>query len=103
MTYFFNGNRSGKFDVEDYIEVTSDIVPFEQRPWMKAAEINSQRPSSGGKYGFIRLNHANGDIRAYRGQAAVEIAVETVDLCLSRLVKKSQRNSDCYRGPRKFG
>ena len=41
VTYFFNGNRSGKFDesMEDYVEIKSDIVPFEQRPWMKAAEI----------------------------------------------------------------
>ena len=41
MTYFWNGNRSGKFDdeLETYIEIPSDVVPFEQRPWMKAAEI----------------------------------------------------------------
>jgi len=34
VTYFFNGNRSGKFDdaLEDYIEIPSDVVPFEQRP-----------------------------------------------------------------------
>ena len=40
VTYFWNGNKSGKFDeaLETYIEVKSDVVPFEQRPWMKAAE-----------------------------------------------------------------
>ena len=34
VTYFFNGNRSGKFDasLEDYVEIPSDIVPFEERP-----------------------------------------------------------------------
>ncbi len=44
VTYFFNGNRSGKFDetLEDYIEVPSDRVPFEERPWMKAAEITDK-------------------------------------------------------------
>ena len=37
VTYFWNGNRSGKFseELEEYIEVPSDVVPFEQRPWMK--------------------------------------------------------------------
>ena len=41
VTYFWNGNRSGMFDevYEEYVEVPSDLVPFEQRPWMKAAEI----------------------------------------------------------------
>ncbi|MBQ8415372.1 MAG: 2,3-bisphosphoglycerate-independent phosphoglycerate mutase, partial [Clostridia bacterium] len=37
VTYFWNGNKSGKFseELEDYIEIPSDVVPFEQRPWMK--------------------------------------------------------------------
>ncbi|MCK4840235.1 MAG: 2,3-bisphosphoglycerate-independent phosphoglycerate mutase, partial [Desulfobulbaceae bacterium] len=91
VTYFFNGNRSGKFDdsLEDYIEVPSDIVPFEQRPWMKAAEITDKVVEAirGGKYGFIRLNYANGDMVGHTGiPQAVEIAVETVDLCLARLL-----------------
>ncbi|MBQ1963563.1 MAG: 2,3-bisphosphoglycerate-independent phosphoglycerate mutase, partial [Clostridia bacterium] len=37
VTYFWNGNKSGKFseELETYIEIPSDVVPFEQRPWMK--------------------------------------------------------------------
>ena len=92
VTYFFNGNRSGKFDdsLEDYIEIPSDNVPYEERPWMKAAEItdNVVEAINGGKYDFIRLNYANGDMVGHTGiPQAVEIAVETVDLCLARLVK----------------
>ena len=92
VTYFFNGNRSGKFDdaLEDYIEVPSDNVPFEQRPWMKAAEITDKVVDAilGGTYGFIRLNYANGDMVGHTGNIqAVEIAVEAVDLCIDRLVK----------------
>ena len=92
VTYFFNGNRSGKFDesLEDYVEIPSDIVPFEQRPWMKAAEITDKVAEAikGGKYDFIRLNYANGDMVGHTGiPQAVEIAVETVDLCIRRLVK----------------
>ena len=34
VTYFWNGNRSGKFseELKTYIEIPSDVVPFEQRP-----------------------------------------------------------------------
>ena len=41
VTYFFNGNRSGYLDdqLETYVEIPSDNLPFDQRPWMKAAEI----------------------------------------------------------------
>jgi 2,3-bisphosphoglycerate-independent phosphoglycerate mutase len=92
VTYFFNGNRSGKFDesLEDYIEVPSDIVPFEERPWMKAAEItdNVVESINNGQYRFIRLNYANGDMVGHTGIVeAVEIAVETVDLCMTRLIE----------------
>jgi 2,3-bisphosphoglycerate-independent phosphoglycerate mutase len=96
VTYFFNGNRSGKFDesLEDYIEITSDIVPYEERPWMKAAEITDAviEAIQGGAYKFIRLNFANGDMVGHTGvPEAVEIAVETVDLCLARLLDAVQK------------
>ncbi len=94
VTYFFNGNRSGKFDdaLEDYVEVSSDRVPFEQRPWMKAAEIADkviegiQRKRN--RFRFIRLNFANGDMVGHTGIfPAVKIAVEAVDLCLGRIIQ----------------
>ena len=92
VTYFFNGNRSGKFDaaLEDYIEVPSDRVPFEQRPWMKAAEITDRVVAAilEGRHRFIRLNYANGDMVGHTGVfAAVRLAVETVDLCLGRVIE----------------
>ena len=91
VTYFWNGNRSGKFDdvLETYIEVPSDIIPFEQRPWMKAAEITDKVIAElrTGKYRFARLNFANGDMVGHTGNfLAARIAVETVDLCLKRLL-----------------
>lgn len=92
VTYFFNGNRLGKFNeqLESYQEITSDILPFEQRPWMKAAEITDAVIAAieSGQYDFIRLNFPNGDMVGHTGvYAAAEIAVETVDLCLARLMK----------------
>ena len=65
VTYFYNGNRSGKIDdkLEEYVEVPSDVVPFEQRPWMKGAEITDVVLDGilSGKYDFIRCNFPNGD------------------------------------------
>ncbi|NVB84654.1 MAG: 2,3-bisphosphoglycerate-independent phosphoglycerate mutase [Kofleriaceae bacterium] len=92
VTYFWNGNRSGMFDdgTETYIEIPSDRVPFEQRPWMKAAEITDRLIAElrTGKHRFARVNYANGDMVGHTGSFdATVIAVETVDLELARLAK----------------
>ncbi|HSN28982.1 MAG TPA: 2,3-bisphosphoglycerate-independent phosphoglycerate mutase [Kofleriaceae bacterium] len=92
VTYFWNGNRSGMFDegTETYIEIPSDRVPFEQRPWMKAAEITDRLISElrTGKHRFARVNYANGDMVGHTGSFdATVVAVETVDLQLARLAK----------------
>lgn len=91
VTYFWNGNKSGKFNdaLETYIEVKSDVVPFEQRPWMKAAEVTDKliEELKTGKYGFVRVNFANGDMVGHTGSLqAARIAVETVDLALGRIL-----------------
>ncbi|MCU0848605.1 MAG: 2,3-bisphosphoglycerate-independent phosphoglycerate mutase [Spirochaetes bacterium] len=97
VTYFWNGNRSGKFDegMEDYEEIPSDRLEFNQRPWMKAAEITDSviKAVESGKYGFIRLNYANGDMVGHTGDLnAAVIAAETVDLCLGRLLKSVKKS-----------
>lgn len=90
VTFFFNGNRSGRIDddLETYLEVPSDNLPFEQRPWMKAAEITDaavQAIRSGG-FDHVRLNYANGDMVGHTGDLeATRLAVAAVDLCLARL------------------
>lgn len=90
-TYFWNGNRSGKFnqELEEYVEIPSDIVPFEQRPWMKAAEITDRLIDAigSGRFDMIRTNFPNGDMVGHTGiYQATLVAVETVDLCLGRLI-----------------
>lgn len=91
VTYFWNGNNSGYIceNLEHYVEIRSDNVPFDQRPWMKAAEITDAviEAIESGKYKFLRLNYPNGDMVGHTGvQEAVIISVETVDLCLTRLL-----------------
>lgn len=96
VTYFWNGNRSGKIDpeLEEYIEIPSDRVPFEERPWMKSAEITDTAVEAilSAKYDLIRLNYPNGDMVGHTGiyQAAI-IAMESVDLCLGRLIKATKQ------------
>ncbi|MBN2310950.1 MAG: 2,3-bisphosphoglycerate-independent phosphoglycerate mutase, partial [Candidatus Hydrogenedentes bacterium] len=91
VTYFWNGNNSGYIDetLEKYDEVPSDKVTFDQRPWMKCAEITDAVIAAirSNKYKFIRLNYANGDMVGHTGvPAAVRLAVGSVDLCLKRLL-----------------
>ncbi|MEZ4356540.1 MAG: 2,3-bisphosphoglycerate-independent phosphoglycerate mutase [Myxococcota bacterium] len=91
VTYFWNGNRSGAFDpaVETYVEIPSDVRPFEERPWMKAAEITDRLIDElrTGRYRHARVNYANGDMVGHTGhrEAAIQ-AVAAVDLQLARLL-----------------
>ncbi len=92
VTYFWNGNRSGKFseELETYIEVPSDVVPFEQRPWMKCAEITDKLIDAlrSGKYRYLRVNFPNGDMVGHTGSfLATECSMEALDLQLARLLK----------------
>lgn len=93
VTYFWNGNRTEKFvdSMETYIEVPSDKVHFDQRPWMKAAEITDATISalkSDRSIRFARINYPNGDMVGHTGNLnAAVIAVEATDLCLGRLLK----------------
>ena len=91
VTYFWNGNRSGKFseELETYIEVPSDVVPFEQRPWMKCAEITDKLIAClrSGKYRFLRVNYPNGDMVGHTGNIdATQVSIEALDLQLARLL-----------------
>ena len=91
VTYFWNGNKSGKFDesLETYIEIPSDVVPFEQRPWMKCAEITDKLIEclQSGKYKYLRVNFPNGDMVGHTGSlAATRCSMEALDLQLGRIL-----------------
>ncbi len=92
VTYFWNGNRSGKFseEYETYQEIPSDVVPFEQRPWMKCAEITDELIEAlrSGKYRYLRCNFPNGDMVGHTGSfAATRCAMEALDLQLARILR----------------
>ncbi len=91
VTYFWNGNKSGKFseELETYIEIPSDVVPFEQRPWMKCAEITDKLIEclESGKYTYLRVNFPNGDMVGHTGNLqATRCSMEALDLQLKRII-----------------
>ena len=92
VTYFWNGNRSGKFsdELETFKEIPSDNVSFDQRPWMKSADIVDDliEAIKSKKYDFLRCNFPNGDMVGHTGSMqATIIGVEAVDIGLARLMK----------------
>ncbi|MHA1221330.1 MAG: 2,3-bisphosphoglycerate-independent phosphoglycerate mutase, partial [Candidatus Heimdallarchaeota archaeon] len=93
VTYFWNGNRSGYIckDKEQYLEIKSDpneLIPTQ--PEMKAEEVCQKTIEAleSGKYKFIRVNLANGDMVGHTGliDAAVK-AVKVVDICVQKLIE----------------
>lgn len=94
VTYFWNGNRSGLLApaLEQYLEVPSDRIAFDQAPQMKAAEIADamvaaldHRPA----WDFLRCNFANGDMVGHTGKLDATVqAVQAVDTALGRLQQK---------------
>ena len=91
VTYFWNGNKSGKFSEENetYVEVLSDVVPFEQRPWMKCAEITDKLIAAleAGEHDYYRVNFPNGDMVGHTGSlAATRCSMEALDLQIGRIL-----------------
>lgn len=90
VTYFFNGNNSGKFATETWQEIPSDICPFENAPRMKATEITDAvvETIERGEHRFIRLNYPNGDMVGHTGVTdAVKVAIEAVDEGVGRIME----------------
>ena len=96
VTYFWNGNRSGKVseELEDYEEIPSDVIPFEQAPAMKSKEITEKLVAAmaSGKYQFLRCNYPNGDMVGHTGAMdAVLYAMECVDQGLGKILEAADQ------------
>lgn len=96
VTYFWNGNNSLKFSeqLEEWVEIPSDVIPFEKKPQMKAIEITDTliKAIESKQYQFLRVNYANGDMVGHTGilDAAIK-AVETLDIQLQRLYESVKK------------
>lgn len=96
VTYFWNGNRSGKVDenLEVYEEIPSDVVPFDQKPAMKAVEITDRmvEEMASHKFDFLRCNFPNGDMVGHTGvMEAVVTAMEYVDAGVGRIIEAARK------------
>lgn len=89
VTFFFNGGVEEPYKGEDRILVPSPkVATYDLKPEMSAIEVTDKvvEAIGSGKYDFIILNYANGDMVGHTGvmEAAVK-AVETVDTCVGRV------------------
>ncbi len=96
VTYFWNGNRSGKVceELEVYEEIPSDVIPFEQAPAMKSKEITEKmvEAMASGKFQFLRCNFPNGDMVGHTGvMEAVVYAMECVDNGLKAIIEAADK------------
>ena len=96
VTYFWNGNRSGKVNeaLEVYEEIPSDVIPFEQAPAMKSKEITEKvvQAMASKQFQFIRCNYPNGDMVGHTGvMDAVITAMECVDNGLKAILEAADR------------
>ena len=96
VTYFWNGNRSGKVceELETYEEIPSDVIPFDQAPAMKSKEITEKLVDAmaSKKYGFLRCNYPNGDMVGHTGvMEAVVYAMECVDSGLKAILEAADK------------
>ncbi len=93
VTFFFNAGQEDPFDgeVRALLPSPRDVDTYDHKPEMSAREVTKELLSRMAErdYAFILVNFANPDMVGHTGilPAAVK-AVETVDLCLERLVEK---------------
>ncbi|MFI3329578.1 MAG: 2,3-bisphosphoglycerate-independent phosphoglycerate mutase [bacterium] len=97
VTYFFNGNKSGKFndELETYVEIPSDNISFDKAPAMKCVEISEKliEAMNSKKFDFLRVNYPNGDMVGHTGNLEATIAsVEALDASLGKVLEVAAKN-----------
>ncbi|RYF86812.1 MAG: 2,3-bisphosphoglycerate-independent phosphoglycerate mutase [Chitinophagaceae bacterium] len=96
VTFFFSGGREKPFEGEQRIMVPSPkVATYDLQPEMSAQEVTTAIVSeiNKGEVDFICLNFANADMVGHTGdwKAAIK-AVETVNLCVERVVTAALEN-----------
>ncbi|MBK9979264.1 MAG: 2,3-bisphosphoglycerate-independent phosphoglycerate mutase [Gemmatimonadetes bacterium] len=95
VTYFYNGGIETPFAGEVRNLVPSPKVPtYDLQPEMSAAGVTDVlvEAIASGSYDFTLCNYANADMVGHTGSIpAVIKALETVDACLSRVIKAAEK------------
>jgi len=91
VTFFFSGGREDTFAGEQRILVPSpDVATYDLQPQMSAIEVTDKLVAAihSGEFDTIICNYANGDMVGHTGNFdAAVIAVETLDVCIGRLIE----------------
>ncbi|MBR1882016.1 MAG: alkaline phosphatase family protein, partial [Muribaculaceae bacterium] len=94
VTFFFNGGREQPFEGEDRILVPSPkVATYDLQPEMSAYEVKDRlvQAIGTGKYDFIVVNYANGDMVGHTGvYTAIQQAVEAIDNCAYATVEAAR-------------
>ncbi len=92
VTFFFNGGVEEPYPGEERSLVPSpSVATYDMKPEMSANEVTESMLSKleDGHLDFIVLNYANPDMVGHTGDfEAAKTAVETVDVCLGKVVDK---------------
>lgn len=96
VTFFFSGGREAEFDGETRILLPSpqDVRTYDEKPEMSAYEITEKLVEAidAGQFDLIVCNYANGDMVGHTGDFAAAVkAIETVDICVGRVVDAIKR------------
>ena len=94
VTFFLNGGREAPFEGEDRILVPSPkVATYDLKPEMSAPEVADKLAEalSQGKYDFVCLNFANGDMVGHTGKwDAILKAVTAVDQAVAKVVEAAK-------------
>ncbi|MFZ5807054.1 MAG: 2,3-bisphosphoglycerate-independent phosphoglycerate mutase [Verrucomicrobiota bacterium] len=99
VTYFFNGGNETPHEGEDREMIPSPkVATYDLQPEMSAYGVTDKmiEKLDTGMYDLLILNFANPDMVGHTGilEAAIQ-AVETVDVCLKRVVEKILSMGGC--------
>ncbi len=95
VTYFFNGGYEPPYAGEERCLIPSQrVATYDLAPEMSAAGVTDAlcRAIEAKTHDFLLCNYANADMVGHTGVLpAVVRAVETVDLCLGRVLKSAEK------------
>jgi len=103
VTFFFNDYRDDPFPGEDWAIIQSPktlpdgspLMTYDQQPEMSAYAVCDEvvKRINSEQYDLIVVNFANGDMVGHTGVLAAAVkAVETVDICLGKIMDAMQKH-----------
>lgn len=98
VTYFFNGGNKKEHKGETFVLVPSpkDVPTYNKKPQMSAFEVTEKLLGAldDKSQDFLLVNFANCDMVGHTGDFEATVkAVEAVDECVGRLMKKCEENN----------